>query len=659
VVFKYSNAEARARYKGHLASNTSKTLLNNSQRKIVFDGERYHLAYVDNGEVYYTYFNNTAGEWERDVRISHGEGGCAFPAISAVRNGEDNYVMVVWQEFNDSYHGVYSRMKVNDTWYTPREVKYINSDYYEATPVVDYMNGYFHILWRDFENYYPLWTEKNLKVRPSNIINQQFGEIVSIAETDKYSLHPSMASDDAGHLHIAWEESGQIYYVALRYSDNEYDYFTDKECVSAETGYQNHCNPSITTNGSNEANIMWQANYFPLEKQIILHAIKAGAYPNEWQYSSFIGVQDDDYTLPTIAGFPCSQSDILQAAWEKNYTTILRATYSRDYWQWQPYSTGIEGCEPGMSRSRATTTEYKFAYRKYNSAPYLIKVESEGKSNLVPVHITKHRKGVLSMGNIWLSLELGEFQMNGEEITLMPYSDSLFSYSSGNWRSIFRTVPFTVSGSGTLSYYREFRVHLPDSLGLLIPPGKEIKIKLEIVDVASGQVLAVPDVQIIGTSVPPNSLQHMQASFTIPGIHEVYLRVGLEIPRGLNLKGSLVEVYRLDESVKLTSQKILEPEEKSITLPKKYALYPNYPNPFNPTTTIAFDLPEQARVELTVYDISGRKIRTLASGNYAACSHQVLWDGRDEQGTPVASGVYVYRLVAGEHVFTRKMILMK
>jgi len=94
-------------------------------------------------------------------------------------------------------------------------------------------------------------------------------------------------------------------------------------------------------------------------------------------------------------------------------------------------------------------------------------------------------------------------------------------------------------------------------------------------------------------------------------------------------------------------------------LPRSFVLEQNYPNPFNPTTTIGFDLPEACRVELVIYDISGRTIRTLARGGYAAGRHQVVWDGTDERGNSVASGVYVYRLVAGEHVFVRKMVLMK
>ncbi len=86
----------------------------------------------------------------------------------------------------------------------------------------------------------------------------------------------------------------------------------------------------------------------------------------------------------------------------------------------------------------------------------------------------------------------------------------------------------------------------------------------------------------------------------------------------------------------------------------------NYPNPFNPATTIAYDLPSATTVTLSVYDITGRHIRTLLDGaSLEAGRHEVPWDGRDAAGRDVASGVYFYRLEAAGESITRKMILVK
>ncbi|MBN2172352.1 MAG: right-handed parallel beta-helix repeat-containing protein, partial [Candidatus Krumholzibacteriota bacterium] len=86
----------------------------------------------------------------------------------------------------------------------------------------------------------------------------------------------------------------------------------------------------------------------------------------------------------------------------------------------------------------------------------------------------------------------------------------------------------------------------------------------------------------------------------------------------------------------------------------------NAPNPFNPVTEIRFGLPAPAAVTLTVFDVAGRRVRRLLAGEILPAGvHRVVWQGRDDTGRPLASGVYLYRIVAGDYVATRKMTLLK
>ena len=94
--------------------------------------------------------------------------------------------------------------------------------------------------------------------------------------------------------------------------------------------------------------------------------------------------------------------------------------------------------------------------------------------------------------------------------------------------------------------------------------------------------------------------------------------------------------------------------------PSAFNLDQNYPNPFNPSTTIDYRLSRSSQVELAVYNMLGQKIRTLVSDKIQAVgTHSVKWDGRDDSGAQVASGVYIYQLKTGNQVETRKMMLMK
>jgi hypothetical protein len=100
-------------------------------------------------------------------------------------------------------------------------------------------------------------------------------------------------------------------------------------------------------------------------------------------------------------------------------------------------------------------------------------------------------------------------------------------------------------------------------------------------------------------------------------------------------------------------------ESEESMIPKEFALYDNFPNPFNPTTQIAIDLPEDAYTELTVWNIMGQQVTTVYSGNLNAGRHNVTFNGRDMTGNMLSSGMYIYRVTAGKYNATKKMTLMK
>jgi len=93
--------------------------------------------------------------------------------------------------------------------------------------------------------------------------------------------------------------------------------------------------------------------------------------------------------------------------------------------------------------------------------------------------------------------------------------------------------------------------------------------------------------------------------------------------------------------------------------PYKNALLPAYPNPFNPKTTIRFELAAASHVLLRVYDVSGAVVRTLVDESKAAGSYTLTWNGHNDHNSPVSSGVYFYRITAGGFSDVRKMTLVK
>jgi len=102
---------------------------------------------------------------------------------------------------------------------------------------------------------------------------------------------------------------------------------------------------------------------------------------------------------------------------------------------------------------------------------------------------------------------------------------------------------------------------------------------------------------------------------------------------------------------------IAEPDGNG--LPTKYDLFQNAPNPFNPSTSISFDLPKASQVRMEVFNVLGQKVKTLVNDFKEAGSQTVIWDGTDNSGSSVASGLYFYRISAGDFNATKKMMMLK
>jgi len=100
-------------------------------------------------------------------------------------------------------------------------------------------------------------------------------------------------------------------------------------------------------------------------------------------------------------------------------------------------------------------------------------------------------------------------------------------------------------------------------------------------------------------------------------------------------------------------------DNRNETFPQGFALEQNFPNPFNPVTTLRYDLPEQTHVNITVYDMLGRKVRTILNQQQDPGYKSIIWDATNDYGKPVSAGLYLYQIQAGEYMQTKKMVLLK
>ena len=90
-----------------------------------------------------------------------------------------------------------------------------------------------------------------------------------------------------------------------------------------------------------------------------------------------------------------------------------------------------------------------------------------------------------------------------------------------------------------------------------------------------------------------------------------------------------------------------------------YSIQQNYPNPFNPITILEFNIPFKCLVNITIYDLIGKKVKTLLNQTQNAGQRSIIWDATDDYGQPVSAGIYLYQIKAGQYVSTKKMVLLK
>ena len=161
---------------------------------------------------------------------------------------------------------------------------------------------------------------------------------------------------------------------------------------------------------------------------------------------------------------------------------------------------------------------------------------------------------------------------------------------------------------------------------------------------SSGKVLISSLGQLRGGSIAMRLAGKVPGQADVPSIL-ASVRQGAESP---------MAPTALNQSLAQASEAELAQAVEEAPLPTEFALRSNYPNPFNPSTIIEFDLPEARPVGLAVYDVVGRRVASLVDGVLAAGRHEVTWDAAN-----LPTGVYFYRIAAGDFVQVKQMILLK
>lgn len=656
VVFTAASADVKARYKAHLGTNSAVATAYNSQRKLVYDGATYHLIYESAGEIYYTSSSDNGVTWSNEVLISDGNGGCKYPAIDVAPGG---IIVIVWQQEFPSTGKVCMRRKTVGGWQAQQQVvSFTASSGFTATPVVTaYPAPYYFIVWHDYGT-------NNLVIRSYNESNGTFGTTTSIASTNSNSFYPTLAADLYTVLHLAWAESNKIYFSKISHvSGGNYTYDVNKEEVTLNYGsYSEHSFPSLTTDYNRRPNIVWEAYHTVTYMRDIVHRRRETS--GSWSSFTNFSPNDDEYLKPSIGShFNIGNNNTLEAVWYVLGTNQLKLAKYKGT-AWTQYTQTPTGQYPAMSQDlSAVTAKARIAYRSVSGTPYTLATTSQNLPKTAGQSIVHHRRGVLGLGGAELVFELGEFEIGGTKVRLFPYVDTLAVGHTGKWEDMFRTESFQVTNQTNLGFSRRWTVVNPARLKSILPDNEKASFQLEVVDAPTQKVLAVIDQQDITNNPAPPSEEKKSVIFNLAGSKEIFLRVVWSVPAGVKATPAMVESYHEATSDSVTEKPVANSTVVQLT-PTEFKLSQNYPNPFNPSTIIHFTLPEPAQVRLRILNLMGEQVRSLLASNKNAGAFIEIWDGKNDLGKKVSSGVYISHLEVvffngQSRVMTKKMLLIR
>jgi len=297
-------------------------------------------------------------------------------------------------------------------------------------------------------------------------------------------------------------------------------------------------------------------------------------------------------------------------------------------------------------------------------------------------------RGVLvNIGDATFTFCLEGLNVDGQNIPFIEIPDTCDYSAIDNLNNSLLTKPFKLDTDSRI-IFTEISGFTDSALACkALGQGEYIRYKIELIDDASGKVLGtVKNVNLTASNVHAKKTPTYALDARGYDKRTVRARVTFEtnladaeskkrasntdvpshIPdeiktRRLNAKIPniiLMKSYS-EENVSLAKSTVSQLKLEAPDIPAVYALKNCYPNPFNPTTTLTFDLPEEARVEIIVYDLMGREVWKSTKTHYSAGTYSVVWNGTNHSGQPVGTGMYLVRLNSANYNATQKVLLVK
>jgi hypothetical protein len=671
-----SKLEVNAIFKKIGLSNTSSTYDNTSQRKFVRSSNGYlHRVYESIGNIWYERSTNNGVSWQI---MNSGKPLNSFeakqPAIDFFHNNQS--IAIVFQEKSGSL----TKIKLAaffDGYTNPQieEIDLVNSSFetLNAMPVLAWSGN--HNIVVTYKNVSFL---TSILLKP-DLYNFNIFDKINIASGN--ASNPSIVATKYNSVtdtfHLTYQElDTKIYYVYLTREESpqslpgDEDWFlidSFSEEISAGSGYTKNFNPVISlrkVNGDPWIYTTWIGwrNYVQEEEglnkitvnpvgetRLLLRRKSRGGTSTFNVYGNAVNNQSSNKGTTLV-----SNAESYAIAWSEQsgnsfFNKLVKYSESNT-----PTTLGTTGKSLQVNNCVDFSNMFANTFQS-SQVPYSFSLSSNFNSNsqnkITSLQVYNGREGIVTKDLASFYFALGDIICNGSIVNFIPMPDTLNIDNLAQVNTYLISEPFTVTDNSTLFYGVQYGI--TDSLAALLAltGNKQIRFRVELIDELNGGIIGVFD-DI--TYNEQNAIQYANIGYQVNlnGIGNRTLRLRLIVDSNLESTYSIADRFA-DENViaKKNFKQVGYNGNLTIT---EYQIEQNYPNPFNPITTIRYQLPKQSNVVVKIFDILGTEITTLVDEDKPTGIYEVSFNASN-----LSSGVYFYRISAGDFNSTKKMILLK
>lgn len=672
---------------GHLYSTTSVVTAANSQRRIARDETgTYHVAYSDENIIYYTSSTNNGATWSTEEVIPAPS---FFPKNYPAVATHLSHVFIVWQEYEGVVNGKH-QYRINGVWKQPgsawRQMRAYGSStspliarfsspndplptlvaadntYNERSPSSP-PHPELMCAWRNEDGIYSAlgsWDVIPSCCGPGDgadeILSQEYVwnpyvRFGKISGTSGYCVNPSLGTDFASRVGLAYDEAGIIYATL-----NDGAGWSAREQVSLPplTSEPSHY-PSATFDNSSRMIVTWKSEDWDLGQDI---EVRRRETSGGWNVITMFGEMHSYY--PSISGYPrLSGNSDFAVAFHTSQNNLQLKKYTNGAWQ-TTQVVATPGFDAMISENNSASLDAKIAFRGTSSAPYALGFTSQSlPTSPYDTQEDIYREVRVAADSFAIRFVLGELiaktGTTSAPVSFDAFDDTTVVRGNTEITRVLRSEQFDVSAGTVLEVFQLLRVSNASWIRNTFGRNSEVALSIEAVDARTGTVLGKPAT----FSVTKNVIPSLRGNATIPLSpfrgRRIFVRASVQISSDLITRPYVLEIRKPQSTPSAPLAR--NGDIASIDKPLSYFLAESFPNPFNPSTSIQFGLPEAAVVSLSVFDVLGREIQQLASGYYSAGYHTLTWNASD-----LSSGVYFARLrvtdAAGKQFFTKTSRLL-